>query len=253
MEKAGANRLMVDIHDEYRPTGYSRTFPNLMTQEGIAGDETRPTNELTLAILFTRMLCGPADNTVCYFSPRVRRNSTHAFQLAKTICIFSPWQFLFWYDRPEGAPRKKGGAGGVKRVIVEVPEMEFFKHLPTTWDESRILCGMPGEFAAIARRKGVTWYLGVMNAARWRTLIVPLSFLEKGRLYNMRLYTHDPTAGTPTNVAVKSLVVTSPMNLFLRLGPKEGAAARMVPVRQSGLNASGKGDKDPGLRSFHRS
>ena len=56
VRKAAEHRLMVDIHDEYRPTGYSRTYPNLMTQEGIAGDETSPTNEQTLTILFTRML-----------------------------------------------------------------------------------------------------------------------------------------------------------------------------------------------------
>ncbi|MHC4367374.1 MAG: glycoside hydrolase family 97 catalytic domain-containing protein, partial [Planctomycetota bacterium] len=71
VRKAAKHHLMVDIHDEYRPTGYSRTYPNLMTQEGIRGDETRPSNSLTLTILFTRMLAGAGDNTICYYDRRV--------------------------------------------------------------------------------------------------------------------------------------------------------------------------------------
>ena len=59
VRKAADHQLMVDIHDEYRPTGYERTYPNLMTQEGIGGDETSPSNEQTLTIAFTRMLCEP--------------------------------------------------------------------------------------------------------------------------------------------------------------------------------------------------
>ena len=105
VRKAAENRLMVDIHDEYRPTGYSRTYPNLMTQEGIRGDEARPSNELTLTILFTRMLCGAGDNTICYYDKRVDENASHAYQLAKAVCIYSPWQFMYWYDRPDASPR----------------------------------------------------------------------------------------------------------------------------------------------------
>jgi len=101
IRKAAKYHLMVDIHDEYRPTGYSRTYPNLMTQEGIGGDETSPSNTQTLTILFTRMLAGAADNTICYYDGRVDRNATHAYQLAKAVCFYSPWQFLYWYDRPQ--------------------------------------------------------------------------------------------------------------------------------------------------------
>jgi len=88
-----------------------------MTQEGIAGDETSPANELTLTILFTRMLAGAADNTICYYDQRVERNASHAYQLAKAVCLFSPWQFLYWYDRPPSAPVDKGGAGNARTVI----------------------------------------------------------------------------------------------------------------------------------------
>ncbi len=73
VRKAGAQRFMLDVHDEYRMTGYSRTWPNLMTAEGIHGDEGNPSNRVTLAYAFTRYLAGPADNTVCYYDARVDR------------------------------------------------------------------------------------------------------------------------------------------------------------------------------------
>ncbi|HYW79998.1 MAG TPA: glycoside hydrolase family 97 N-terminal domain-containing protein, partial [Thermoguttaceae bacterium] len=154
VRKAAEHRLMVDIHDEYRPTGFSRTYPNLMTQEGIGGDETSPTNEQTLTILFTRMLAGAADNTICYYDGRVDRNATHAYQLAKAVCFYSPWQFLYWYDRPGKSPSKKGGAGGAQTGIGDEPELEFFDQVPTVWDDTRVVHGAIGQYAAIARRSG---------------------------------------------------------------------------------------------------
>src|SRR6185312_7462900 len=105
VRKAAKYHLMVDIHDEYRPTGYSRTYPNLLTQEGIRGDEESPDNQKVLVTLFTRMIAGAGDQTNCYFAPRVDKMGSHASQMAKAICIYSPWQFLYWYDRPEDSPR----------------------------------------------------------------------------------------------------------------------------------------------------
>ncbi|MBM3892327.1 MAG: alpha-glucosidase, partial [Verrucomicrobia bacterium] len=131
IRKAAQHQLMVDVHDEYRPTGYSRTYPNLMTVEGISGDETKPVNSQTLTVLFARFLAGPADNTICYYDKRVDDNATHAYQLAKAVCLFSPWQFLYWYDRPAGSPQKVGGAGGAETGIGNEPELEFYDHVPT--------------------------------------------------------------------------------------------------------------------------
>lgn len=99
---------MVDIHDEYRPTGYSRTYPNLMTQEGIGGDETSPTNDQTLTILFNRMLAGAADNTICYYDGRVERNATHAYQWAKAVSFPHPCDLCYpcdpWSYSPSPIP-----------------------------------------------------------------------------------------------------------------------------------------------------
>src|SRR3546814_2332613 len=108
VRKAAENHLLVDIHDEYRPTGVSRTYPNLLTQEGVTGDEESPPNDIVLNTLFTRMIAGAADQTNCYFAPRIANMGSHASQLAKAICIYSPLQFLFWYDRPEDSPLHTG-------------------------------------------------------------------------------------------------------------------------------------------------
>ena len=67
VRKAAHHRLMVDIHDEYRPTGYSRTYPNLMTQEGVYGNECMPDANHNTTLPFTRFLAGAADYTICYY------------------------------------------------------------------------------------------------------------------------------------------------------------------------------------------
>jgi len=229
VRKAAQNQLMVDIHDEYRPTGYSRTFPNLMTQEGIRGDETRPSNELTLTILFTRMLCGAGDNTICYYDKRVDDNASHAYQLAKAVCIYSPWQFVYWYDRPAKSPRKVGGAGGGEHIIGNEPELEFFDHVPTVWDQTRVIHGQIGQCAVIARRSGEEWYIGCMNANKVRTLDVPLDFLQKGRKYIAYIYTDDPNVKTRTHVRIERMMVNSETILKAAMNSQGGMAVRIVP------------------------
>jgi alpha-glucosidase len=82
------NQLMVDILDEYRSTGFSRTYPNLTTHEGIWGDEESPSNDPTLITLFTRMLTGAGDNTICYYASRVTEKiGGRVSQLAKAVMM----------------------------------------------------------------------------------------------------------------------------------------------------------------------
>jgi alpha-glucosidase len=230
VRKAAAHHLMVDIHDEYRPTGYSRTYPNLMTQEGIAGDETKPSNSLTLTILFTRMLAGAADNTICYYDPRVDENASHAYQLAKSVCFYSPWQFLYWYDRPSGSPRRAGGAGGSHNIIGDEPELEFFDHVPTIWDDTKVLQGKIGEYAVIARRSGESWFIGCMNADDPHTFEIPLSFLDKDRPYVAHIYSDDPAVPTRTHVKISRSRVDSSSILSAELPPRGGQAIRIHPA-----------------------
>ncbi|MEE8451480.1 MAG: glycoside hydrolase family 97 N-terminal domain-containing protein, partial [Thermoguttaceae bacterium] len=229
VRKAAAHRLMVDVHDEYRPTGYSRTYPNLMTQEGIGGDETAPSNEQTLTILFTRMLAGAGDNTICYYDSRVTRNASHAYQLAKTVCVYSPWQFLYWYDRPAASPRKTGGAGGSSNTIGEEPELEFFDHVPTVWDETKVLHGQIGRYAVIARRSGERWFIGCMNSGEARTLEIPLTFLDPDKPYTAHVYSDDATVPTRTHVKIDRLPVNAKDVLKATMSAQGGQAIRIEP------------------------
>ena len=235
VRKAAEHHLMVDVHDEYRPTGYSRTYPNLMTQEGIAGDETKPANSLTLTILFTRMLAGAADNTICYYDGRVDENASHAYQLAKSVCFYSPWQFLYWYDRPDRSPRRAGGAGGGHNVIGDEPDLEFFDHVPTVWDDTKVIHGRIGQYAVLARRSGESWFIGCMNAEAPRTLDVPLDFLDAGRSYVAHFYSDDPAAPTRTHVRIDRRIVDSSTALKVELGSQGGQAIRIHPATPDDL------------------
>ncbi len=230
VRRAAAHRLMVDIHDEYRPTGYSRTFPNLMTQEGIRGDEARPSSRTTLTILFTRMLAGAGDNTICYYDRRVDEIASHAYQLAKAVCIFSPWQFVYWYDRPPESPQDIGGAGGKHPVIGDEPELEFFDRVPTVWDDTRVIHGEIGEFAVIARRSGSKWFVGAMNGETPRSLEIPLVFLDEKKKYTAHIYSDDETILTRTHVKIEKRRVTATTVLSAELAPSSGLAARLVPA-----------------------
>jgi len=240
VRKAAEHHLMVDIHDEYRPTGYSRTYPNLMTQEGIAGDETRASNSLTLTILFTRMLAGAADNTICYYDRRVDENASHAYQLAKSVCFYSPWQFLYWYDRPNRSPRRTGGAGGSHNVIGDEPELEFFDHVPTVWDDTKVIHGEIGACAVLARRSDESWFIGCMNGDAPHALNVPLVFLDKDRTYIAHIYADDPTISTRTGVKISRWLVDSATVLKAELPPCGGQAIRICPATADDLKTHHK-------------
>ncbi len=236
VRKAAEHRLMVDVHDEYRPTGYSRTYPNLMTQEGIAGDETSPSNSQTLTILFTRMLAGAGDNTICYYDGRVDENATHAYQLAKSVCFYSPWQFLYWYDRPQSSPRRIGGAGGSYNIIGDEPELEFFDNVPTVWDDTKVIHGEIGRFAVIARRSGTNWFIGCMNSNVARVLEVPLTFLDEAKTYAAHIYSDDPSIQTRTHVRIDRYLVDSKTILKAAMPAKGGQAIRIVPATIEDIN-----------------
>ncbi|MBJ06179.1 MAG: alpha-glucosidase [Verrucomicrobiaceae bacterium] len=214
--KCADYQLMVDVHDEYRMTGWQRTYPNFMTAEGIGGDETRPSNEQVLANMFNRMIAGPADHTFCYYASHVKSTTTHAAQLAKAVCFFSPWQFLFWYDRPA--------------AVKDVPELDFFRRLPTTWDDTRVLNGEIGRYATIARRSGRDWFVGSVNAVEARELEIPLDFLETGVSYEVTTYFEDPGSGTPTRVGVRQERGTSTTVLTAKMSSRGGTAYLISPV-----------------------
>ena len=215
IRKTAEYEILVDVHDEYRVTGLERTYPNFLTAEGIGGDETRPTHEQALANLFTRMIAGPADHTFCYYNGYVDQTSSHASQLAKSVCFFSPLQFLFWYDRPSQMSKD--------------PELEFFRHLPTTWDESLVLHSKIGTYAAIARRNGKNWFVGCMNAVEPRTLEVVFDFLPGDKNYTAHIYRDDDSVNTRTKVGIEKRDVTATSVFRADLAKQGGVAIRLVP------------------------
>jgi alpha-glucosidase len=232
IRKAAGYQMVVDVHDEYRPTGWSRTYPNFLTMEGIRGDEESPANHHTLITMFTRMVAGQGDNTICYYNDRVQNKmGSHASQLAKAVCLFSPLQFIYWYDKASPTLDKNDGLWGTTNYIGDEPELEFFDNVPTTWDETKVLFGKIGEYGVIARRKGADWFIGGINAEQERTLNINFSFLEPAVKYRVSIYSDDPTVDTRTHVKIEKIDVERNSVYSAKLGSNNGIAMHIIPVK----------------------
>jgi hypothetical protein len=207
-KKAAENQIMVNVHDDWRPTGEQRTWPNLMTAEGIRGNEEMPDATHNVTLPFTRFIAGAADYTICYYDKRIK--TTHAHQLAMAAVYYSPIQTLFWYDKPSAYHSE--------------PEIEFFEKIPTTWDETKVLQGEIGQYISTARRSGKDWFVGTMTNNNARTLTLPLDFLDKGKKYIAKIYSDDATATTVTKVKVDTKKVNASTVLTVSLLPSGGQA-----------------------------
>ena len=199
--KAAKYHLMVDIHDAYRPDGLSRTWPNLLTQEGIHGTEQNPDADHDTMLPYTRFTSGAGD-----FTPGFARSAlttTYAHRLALAVLYYSPGQFLFWNEKLSDLHYR--------------PELAFWKDLPTTWDETLFLSGQIGESAVVARRCGDTWYVGGITNTNARSISVDLSFLGTGK-YSATIYT-DQADGS---VDISEKKVTAKSKLDFDLFPSGG-------------------------------
>ncbi|MDP4209384.1 MAG: glycoside hydrolase family 97 catalytic domain-containing protein [Bacteroidota bacterium] len=181
IKKVNDYGFILDIHDNYKPTGLSRNYPALLTQEGIRGDENSPDAFHTTVLPFTRFLAGPADFTFCYpneknsFSKNLKVSK--AQQLALTVVYFSPLQSIFWYGKPTDYTNEA--------------EIEFFNYVPTVWNESHYLAGDIGKNISVARRKGDAWFVGnVAGFEDWKSSI-QLNFLTQGKVYTATVYEDD--------------------------------------------------------------
>lgn len=212
---AAENHLMMNIHDEFRPSGFSRTYPNLLTQEGICGNEEFPDATHNTILPFTRMINGAADYTICYFDKRLK--TTHAHQLAASLVFYSPLQTIFWYDKPS--------------FYNGEPEIEWFENLQTVFDDTKVLNGKPGKNITIARRKGVEWFMGAMTNNDGSKEDISLDFLDKDKVYIASVYTDGgEKINTRTHVKCTYFWVDASMTMKFDLKPSGGAAARFVPV-----------------------
>lgn len=234
IKKCAEHHLVVDIHDEYRPTGFSRTYPNLMTQEGIFGNEEMPDATNNTILPFTRFIAGAADYTICYYKqksiieekyaqshtggiPNERHiQTTSAHQLALAAIYYSPLQYMYWYDKPEDSR--------------DEPELAFFDAVPTVWNDTKVIDGTPGQYAVVARRSGQDWFLGGITNNDGREISIPLSFLSKDRSYIAHIYTDDEKVKTQTHVRVESKKVKAGENLVFQLKPSGGVAIHFEKV-----------------------
>ncbi len=222
MKKCARFQIMADIHDEYRPTGFSRTYPNLLTQEGVRGNEEMPDAVNNTILPFTRFIAGAADYTMCYYARKEFGRSsryilnTPAHQLALPVVFYSPLQYMFWYDTPDNFQGE--------------PEIEFWDALATVWDDTRVLAGEIGKYISVARRSGENWFLGSITNTESRELRIPLSFLEKGKKYEATFYSDDSGVNTRTHVGIRKEIVDNHTVLTCRLQASGGEAALIKPL-----------------------
>ncbi len=180
--KAADRHLLVDFHGAYKPTGWLRTFPNVLTSEGVAGLEnhkwsSKVTPEHNLILPFTRMVAGPMDYTPGSMRNMHQKNhqvdynhpasiGTRCHQLGMYVIYESPLQMLA--DSPT--------------LYYREPEcMEFLSQVPVVWDETKVLKAKIGEYAVVARRKGDTWYIGGMSGSEGSKFEIPLDFITGNR------------------------------------------------------------------------
>ncbi|HEY8937812.1 MAG TPA: glycoside hydrolase family 97 N-terminal domain-containing protein [Cyclobacteriaceae bacterium] len=213
VQRAAENQLMVNIHDEFRATGEQRTWPNILTTEGIRGNEEMPDADHNTTLPFTRGISGASDYTVCYYSNKIK--TTHAHQLALGVVNYSPLQTLFWYDKPSDYQGE--------------PEIEFFEKLPTVWDDTKILQGEIGQYIVTARKCGEEWFVGAITNNQEREISIPFDFLQKGKKFVLSAYTDDLTISTRTKVKVEKRKVNTTDVLKIKLKASGGVALWIRP------------------------
>jgi alpha-glucosidase len=176
---AAENHLLVDFHGAYKPDGIIRTWPNMITREGVMGNEyykfsNKMSPEHNVKLAFTRMLAGQMDYTPGGFVNVTKEQfkqqtpalvwNTRAAELSKFVIYESPLTVVC--DHPDN--------------ILNQPGADFLKIVPTTWDDIKFVGGYPGEYVAIAKRKGDTWFLGLMNNSIGKTLELKTDYLPAG-------------------------------------------------------------------------
>lgn len=181
--KAASHHLVVDFHGAYKPTGVSRTLPNMLTREGVLGNEYNKWSDLvtprhTVTIPFTRGVLGEMDFTPGGFNqihqdqfiivggdaPNPYVMGTRSHQLAMLVVYESAFGVLC--DSPYN--------------YRDQPGSDFLRLVPSTWDETRYISGYPGEHIILARRSGDRWFVGGMSNEESREVNFSLDFLGAG-------------------------------------------------------------------------
>jgi len=228
--EAAKRRLLVDFHGAYKPTGLYRTWPNVVTSEGVLGleqskwgDLASPDNAVTFP--FMRMLAGPVDYTPGAminatkkdFKPvysRPMSQGTRCQQLAMYVVFESPLQMLA--DSPSNYRR-------------EPESLAFLAAVPTVWDETRVLSAAVGEHILVARRRGREWYVGALTNWDARDLEADLSFLGSGSFQAVLFRDGVNAHRAGVDYSREERMVTAADRLPIHLAPGGGFVARIVP------------------------
>ncbi|WP_418604248.1 glycoside hydrolase family 97 protein [Hwangdonia sp.] len=233
IEKAADYKIMVNAHEAVRPTGISRTYPNLIGNESARGTEfqafggSKP-NHVTI-LPFTRLIGGPMDYTPGIFEMDISKlnpnnnshvNSTIANQLALYVTMYSPLQMAA--DLPEHYEQF-------------MDAFQFIKDVAIDWDESIYLEAEPGHYITVARKeKGSDhWFVGNVNGNHQRTSNIKLDFLEKGKKYTATIYADAKDAHYKTNPQAYTITtkkVTNKSKLSLTSVPAGGYAISIKPI-----------------------
>lgn len=230
IETAAKYQVSIDNHEPVMPTGIQRTYPNLMTQEGIRGQEWNawsndggnPSEHVTV-LPYTRMLAGPADYTPGVFNfdnpvhPNTRVQSTLANQLGLFVVMYSPLQMAC--DLPEN-------------YMLHPEEFEFIRCVPCDWEKSILLDGRIGDVAVMARQERNTenWYIGGVTDEESRHTTIDWKFLSKGE-YSAIIYRDAENADWQTNpyaTAIDTISVNrnaTPLSVYM--APGGGFAIRV--------------------------
>ena len=174
------NKLMLDLHGAYKPDGIERTYPNMLTREGVLGAENykwgeKMTPEHNVTLAYTRLLTGQMDYTPGGFlnvtakefkgqSPTLVSN-TRAAELSKFVIYESPYTVVC--DHPDN-------------IYNQVGE-DFLQIVPTTWDDIKFIGGTIDTYVALAKKSGNSWFIGALNNSQGRTIALDLSFLPNGK------------------------------------------------------------------------
>jgi alpha-glucosidase len=229
--KAAEYRLMVDFHGAYKPDGLSRTWPNVITREGVLGLEynkwsARVTPDHNVMLAFTRLLAGPMDYTPggfhnatpAEFVPRNQQPmvmGTRAHQTALFVVYESPFEMVS--DYPE--------------VYQGTKELAFLSQVPSSWDETRVVNAKVGGYITVARRSGKEWYVGSITGSHAEELEIPLEFLPPGD-FVAEIYSDSADAGdNPTHTVVETKRVNRTMRLKANLVTGGGQAIRIHPAQ----------------------
>jgi alpha-glucosidase len=222
LKDAGESRIMVNFHGCTVPRGWERTYPHLMSMEAVratecyiydpAFPEEAASHQAMLP--FTRNVVGPMDYTpVALSDQRYPRLTTAAHELALSVLFTSGW--VHFADGAEAY-----------RSLPEAPR-QFLRSVPAAWDETRFLAGEPGQYVALARRSGDSWYLAAINGEN-AAITVPffLNFLAGSGVYRGEVISDGQQRSSLTR---QDLAVRSGDRLSFDLPPRGGLVIRLEP------------------------